>query len=284
MIIMEDDNRVWLEVFAISTQTRRLQLLLPFKTKPQLIGAYMNTGSSLTSDTINTKSYYIHDPSSDRTSVITFQDATLSNRYCIVVSSHQVLNILHSSTDHFRTLSWFEWGPNVARWFELPRRDTNLSAGGASVYFSFSTREFIQKNNMSSFFSNFNGVCFCDFNPRHIRRYLSTPSWSPHPMRQPGGGTNQTQSNQSRSPSFNSNSQYIVREEWVLHSSAFTEVVRSRLPFRVTLHHLSEHDNGCPIIGYNPIAVFRVRSSTFQTHQFLNDNDTDVTSYVWLSV
>jgi hypothetical protein len=282
MILMKDDSRFWLEVFVMSTPTRRLQLLLPFSTKPESMGSYMNTGSSLNPDVVNAKSYYIHDPSSDRMLVLNFRTW---NTYRIVISSHRVLDIIKSSNDDFKTLSWSHWSPNATRWFETSswgQIPSSFSTQGASVYFSFPTRDFLERNRMSSNFPDSSGVIFCDFNPRHVRRYLSTVSQSPYPTHHLEGGSNQEQSSQSWHCEFNP--QHIVTEEWVLRSDSFTEDVHCRLPFRATLHHFSEQGSMCPIMDYSPIGLFLVRSLTSRNRQYLNENShTDLCVFVFLS-
>lgn len=257
-----EQDTVFLEIFHIPSQSRRLRLLLPFRTIPCIWGSSFDSDQSFKNSTEHSISYYSRDRSSDRILAITFIDLQSNkeeNTYCVAISAHQILSISRSSTDEFRQLTWSEWGPPATRWFNLLNRDVYFSTQGTYGWFNFRGSQFLKHNKLPLITSSNDGILFCDFNLRYIRRYLQPPSLLP---------TSHSSTNSEGQGQYitalEEIQEHLITEEWVFRSPGFTEDVHSRLPFRAFVRPQDYEKHICPDIGFSPTAVFEVSPGYFR--------------------
>lgn len=256
---------VCMAVYSISSRSQRLHLLWPFSAPPAIFPASQEI-FGLDSST----NYYYCDPSADRITRIWFGAGP--NMFDVAISTHQIVKLLPPPLEEYKTLKWNEWGPTCTRWFRNHSQAFYPSASGSWIYFSHYIQELIAMHNIipKPIPCPDAAVIFCDFNPRILRRNcsLSTPI-----------ETNDQQNVQSEKISTESKTevesvvttnllyQRVVTEEWVLQSSAFTEDVRSCLPFRVFIRKKVDDWKRCPIMGADPIAIFSVSSLVILSNQ-----------------
>lgn len=252
-----DHASIYIAIYDISGRDQRLHLCLPFvKVLTVHIGQtdIFNTDAST--------AYYFCDPSADNITYI--RCSTVSGSFHIVISTHQIVNLLPPVTETCKTLQWNEWGPICTRWFRGPSRQSIRGPYGSWMYFADRIPELIGQSSIPYTPYQNCAVALCDFNPRIIHRNLgiSTPiktysQQGTRPERTPAGSTLES----DLIASSNLIAQHTITEEWVLRSPAFTEDVCSRLPFRMFIREQATDWDRRLKMGAEPIAVFSVSNS-----------------------
>lgn len=282
-----EDLVIRIEIFNLSTQARRLRLLLPFSRSS--VSATFVTHPDNISQLENPFSFYSHDPAAERISVIRF--FANHHHFTVVISALQILKLMPSSNEDFRTLDWSEWGPTSTRWFHDGNSTSDSSVCGSWVYFSAGTQPPPEINRISPNHRSIAEVLFCDFNPRIIRHHgkrmvMDKSSEQPEEEAEKankklGGVLKEEWNKNSTCDNLRLLATHLITDEWVLPVSEFggsilaIDVV-SRLPFRAFVRKDLDGWAEVPRMGSSPFAVFGIfdesEVSTFVSSNYMSTN------------
>lgn len=245
----------YIAVYSIHRRQQRLCLLLPFA---KVLTAHIRPTGIASMD--NSSTYYLCDSSVDRISHFFFK--VDSDVFDVAVSTNQIMKLLPAFKEGCKTLCWNEWGATATRWFHRDTGPFHCRVHGSWMYFDDHITELIEKNKIFSNPYPDATDAFCDFNPRIIRRYpsVSIPTQIPDQDDALSTVIQAEITTEGRDPVIASNliAQRVVTEEWVLRSLAFTQEVRSCLPFRMFIRKKVADNVWDNVMGADPIAIFSV--------------------------